>query len=186
MERTELIPELLELFRQHGYEGVSISTVAKATGLGKSSLYHHFPDGKEQMATEVLLHIDAAVREHFIGPLRGEGAPREKLARMSNNVEAFYDGGRKNCVVDGLTLGEASNLFQRSVAACVESWIDAMAAVAVEAGVSKKLARERGESAVIAIEGSLVLSRALKNSQIFKREVKNLPRLVLEGLTPGG
>ncbi|MBK7749786.1 MAG: TetR/AcrR family transcriptional regulator [Candidatus Obscuribacter sp.] len=181
MEKVELIPELLELFREHGYEGVSIAHVSKATGLGKSSLYHHFPEGKEQMAKEVLEYIHSAVDQYFVLPLKAEGEPLEKLAQMAQVVETFYDCGRKGCLVDGLTIGEASEPFQNQVAQFLDAWIDAIAAVAVEAGLNKKLARERAESALIAIQGGLVVARALRNYQIFKRVVKNLPRLVLEG-----
>jgi len=79
MEKTELLPILLELFRRQGYAGVSIADVSKATGLGKSSLYHHFPEGKEQMAREVLQHVEAGVRESFVAPLKAEGDPHERL-----------------------------------------------------------------------------------------------------------
>lgn len=181
MEKVELIPELLELFRQQGYEGVSIAHVSKATGLGKSSLYHHFPDGKEQMAKEVLDYIHSAVKQNFVAPLRAEGEPREKLTEMAKVVEGFYDSGRTGCLIDGLTLGEASAPFQQQVAQSLEAWIQAIADVAVEAGISKKLARERAEGSLIAIQGGLVVSRALRDYQIFKRVAKSLPRLVLDG-----
>ncbi len=186
MDKAALIPELLQLFRQEGYEGVTISTVSKATGLGKSSLYHYFPQGKEQMAKEVLEHIDAAVQEYFVGPLMGKGSPEEKLKLMSKNIEQFYEGGRKGCLVEGLTLGATSAPFQKMIATSLESWLDAMAQVATASGVSKKLARHRAEGALVAIEGSLITSRALNNYEIFNREIKNLPRLILKGLTPGG
>ena len=181
MEKVELMPELLELFRQQGYEGVSIAHVSKATGLGKSSLYHHFPNGKEQMAKEVLEYIHSALKQNFLAPLKAEGEPREKLAQMAQVVESFYDCGRKGCLIDGLTIGEASDPFQIQVAQLLEAWIDAIAAVAIEAGLNKKLARERAESALIAIQGGLVVARALRNYQIFKRVAKNLPSLILEG-----
>lgn len=185
MDRVQLIPELLELFRENGYEGVSIATVSKATGLGKSSLYHHFPGGKEEMANEVLQHIDAAVKQYFIAPLKGDGSAEERLATMCKNVEQFYDGGKKNCIVDGLTLGEAGGPFQEPVAQCVEAWVHAMSEVAVSEGVSKKSARERAEGALVAVEGGLIASRALRNYQIFKREVRNIPHLLLNGTTAG-
>lgn len=180
MDKSALVSELLELFRQHGYEGVSIGDVSKATGLGKSSLYHHFPGGKEEMALEVLGHIDMAVKQYFIAPLKEEGAPEAKLKAMAKTIEEFYEGGRKGCIVDGLTLGAASAPFQELIRNCLEAWIEAMAAVAKEHGVSEKLARERAENALIAIEGALVVSRALQNYQIFKRVTRNLPRLILD------
>ena len=50
--RDELLPALGEVFRAHGYEGASLTAITAATGLGKGSLYHFFPRGKEQMAEE--------------------------------------------------------------------------------------------------------------------------------------
>lgn len=44
------IPALFQLFRESGYDGVSLAQIAVATGLGKASLYHHFPGGKVEMA----------------------------------------------------------------------------------------------------------------------------------------
>lgn len=181
MDRTALIPELLELFRQHGYEGVSIAHVSKATGLGKSSLYHHFPQGKEQMAMEVLAYINAGVKEFFIAPLQSDMTPAAKLEKMAENISAFYDEGRKSCIVDGLTLGDASAPFHKAIGECLEAWMDAIVDVAIEAGINKTIARERAENVLIAIEGSLVVARAMGNTAVFKRVVQTIPSLVLNG-----
>jgi hypothetical protein len=56
-----------------------------------------------------------------------------------------------------------------------------MADVGIESGLPKKLARERAEDALIAIEGGLVVARAMGNYQLFKRVVKSLPSIVLDG-----
>lgn len=181
MAKGELIIDLLELFRQQGYDGVSISHISKATGLGKSSLYHHFPEGKEQMAKEVLHYIDGAIKQHFVAPLKAEGNPKHKLGEMAKIVESFYDCGRKGCLIDGLTLGDANSLFHQEISKFTESWIEAMADVGVETGLQKKLARERAENAMIAIQGGLIVSRALGNMNIFRRVARSLPSLVLEG-----
>ena len=54
MDKPTLIRSLLNIFREYGYEGASLSKISERTGLGKASLYHHFPNGKQQMAQEVL------------------------------------------------------------------------------------------------------------------------------------
>jgi TetR/AcrR family transcriptional repressor of lmrAB and yxaGH operons len=56
--RPDIIPALAEVFREHGYEGASLALLGDATGLGKGSLYHFFPNGKEEMAAAVLDAID--------------------------------------------------------------------------------------------------------------------------------
>ena len=53
-KKAEIVDRLFVVFQDHGYEGASLADLSRATGLGKSSLYHHFPGGKEQMAEAVL------------------------------------------------------------------------------------------------------------------------------------
>lgn len=55
MSKEEVIAQLTKVFRQYGYEGATLARLSEATGLGKASLYHHFPKGKEEMAAVVLI-----------------------------------------------------------------------------------------------------------------------------------
>jgi hypothetical protein len=133
------------------------------------------------MAMEVLRYISSTLKQQFVSPLKAKGDPRQKLTEMAKVVESFYDCGRKGCLIDGLTLGEASAPFQEQVAQLLEAWIEAIAAVALEAGLNKKLARERAENALIAIQGGLIVSRTLRNYQVFKRVARSLPSMILDG-----
>ena len=56
--QNDVIQSLLEVFRKVGYDGASLQQLANATGLKKSSLYHRFPEGKKQMAEEVLKAVN--------------------------------------------------------------------------------------------------------------------------------
>ncbi len=52
-ERADVLPQLAEVFRAHGYEGATLALISDATGLGKGSLYNFFPGGKQQMARAI-------------------------------------------------------------------------------------------------------------------------------------
>ena len=47
MSKEKIILQLIPVFRQYGYGGTSLAMLIKATGLGKASLYHYFPEGKK-------------------------------------------------------------------------------------------------------------------------------------------
>ncbi|MFD2271320.1 TetR/AcrR family transcriptional regulator [Undibacterium arcticum] len=49
-----MVDSIISVFRSEGYEGASLAKLSEATGLGRSSLYHHFPMGKEDMANAAL------------------------------------------------------------------------------------------------------------------------------------
>ena len=55
---------LTALFQEQGFEGTSLSMIAKATGLKRASLYHHFPNGKEQLVGEML---EGMINHHAAG-----------------------------------------------------------------------------------------------------------------------
>lgn len=48
--RDLLLATASVLFRQKGYDGVGVSEILAAADLPKGSLYHHFPEGKCQLA----------------------------------------------------------------------------------------------------------------------------------------
>ncbi|MEM7631198.1 MAG: helix-turn-helix domain-containing protein [Pseudomonadota bacterium] len=48
--KDRLIRAAADLFRTRGYHGVGVADVLAAAHAPKGSLYHHFPDGKSDLA----------------------------------------------------------------------------------------------------------------------------------------
>ncbi len=70
MERADTIPALGEVFRRYGFEGASIARFSENTHLGKDSLYHFFPGGKEEMAKAVLSDIEDWFEQNIFCPCK--------------------------------------------------------------------------------------------------------------------
>lgn len=64
VRRADIIDAAITLFREHGYHGTSMRDIARAVGIRKASLYHHF-EGKQ----EILLTILDMGLEQLIAPL---------------------------------------------------------------------------------------------------------------------
>ena len=62
-ERAELLTQLAEVFRAHGYEGATLALISQATGLGKGSLYNYFPGGKDALLLAVAQYEAGRVLE---------------------------------------------------------------------------------------------------------------------------
>ena len=174
--RDEVIDCLLATFRAAGYDGASLTDIALATGLGRSSLYHHFPGGKEEMAAAVFDKVDAWLDARIVEPLHGQGTPRERLDRMVTALDEFYGGGRERCLLGAFLVGQSGRLFGKRLAAAFERWIGALAAVARDSGAGTKEARRRAEAAVMAVQGAVVLAGALNDPKPFKAMLTDLPR----------
>jgi len=52
----------------------------------------------------------------------------------------------------------------------------------IAAGLNEELAKQRGEDAVISVQGSLILSHGLNNFAPFQRAIKQLPQQLCQDL----
>jgi TetR/AcrR family transcriptional repressor of lmrAB and yxaGH operons len=173
-ERAELLPLLAEVFRSHGYEGATLSLIGEATGLGKGSLYHFFPDGKAQMAAEVLAEIDHWFEVNIFSPLHAADDPARAIAEMIEAVDSYFRSGHRMCLVGIIALGASRDTFAVQVQDYFTRWNDALARVLRRSGLSASVARRRSADALLPIQGALVLARALDDSSIFGQALADM------------
>lgn len=183
MPKATYVPALLQLFRQYGYDGATLSKISEATGLGKASLYHHFPGGKDEMVETLLDYLDHWMDRNILQMLKGSGSASAKLRQMCDRLSQVYEGGGQPCLSAILLLGSARDVFHDRVKTLYRAWIKAIADVLIAAGLDNTVAMERGEDAVIAIQGSLVLSQGLNDPAPFQRVIEQLPERLCWGLT---
>lgn len=180
LSRDDVVLRILGAFRKYGYEGASLARLSEITGLGRSSLYHHFPNGKEDMANAAMAAVSNWLKENLLSTLEGSDPPKKRLKRFASRLSDFYQGGEQACLMDVFTIGEAGTLFQIHLAKRLQLLIGALAQVVEEGGLAKAEAARRAENAVIAWEGALVVSRALGSTTPFLRVTKELPDQLLD------
>lgn len=187
----ELMARLSAVFRDVGYEGATLTILSEATGLKKASLYHRFPQGKEQMAREVLAHARAWLEAQILVPLASDAAPKERIAKMIEKLDEFYSGGRQACLLNMLSSARIHDgPFTQSIRQIFEAWVGALSAVLIDAGLDDETARARAERAVILLQGSLVVSRGMGTTRPFRAFLQSLPDELfgspVEGIKAGG
>lgn len=120
--KTMLLDKLAKVFRYYGYDGASMSELSRATGLSKASLYHHFPNGKKEMAEKVLAEEGRRLQQHVLVPFQANKAPLDMLTASLRGVDVFYGGDRPACLMNSLLHGTGISAFQDSIAATVAAW----------------------------------------------------------------
>ncbi len=181
MPKETYLPRLFQLFRDYGYDGATLSKISQATGLGKASLYHHFPGGKAEMVEAVMAYVDRWVEENLLPTLQGTDEAKIRFVRMGDRLMDLYDSGHQPCITAILLSGSARGVFHEQVKLVYQTWKNAIAAVLIETGLAPKQAKERAEDALISIQGSLILSQGLEDSQIFQRVIQQLPTHLSDG-----
>ena len=191
MSKETYVPALLKLFRKFGYEGVTLTKISQETGLGKASLYHHFPGGKAEMAEAALNQanqwLESSILPILMGAASQEGHSKAALINifqaMCEETSRFFDGGHNSCLWAGLVLEQSSDaLFHAQISEAFSTWIEAIAKILRSAGMDEPLARQRGEDAMISIQGALILSHSLHEFESFQRVLKELPKRLCEGI----
>lgn len=70
-----------QLFRERGFDATSVSDVARALGLTKAGLYHHF-ESKEALLFEIMMFGLEKVRDEVVIPARAIRDPGERLRQL--------------------------------------------------------------------------------------------------------
>ncbi|ESQ83174.1 TetR family transcriptional regulator [Asticcacaulis sp. AC466] len=185
-DRESALPALAEAFREHGFEGASLASLSKATGLGKGSLYNFFPGGKEEMMEAVLENIDGWFAKAIFAPLEHGPDPAAAVTAMFDDVTAYFRSGQRVCVVGCLGLNAAGETFSGKVKAYFARWISSLAHCLEVGKVPPGLALELAEEAVSGIQGAIVLARALGDEASFQRIVHRLRSSLLDAIDRHG
>jgi len=173
-ERADVVPLIAEVFREHGYEGASLTLIGRRTGLGKGSLYHFFPGGKEEMAEAALEHVSTWFEEEIFRPLEAPAEGVVALTRMFDAVTDYFHSGRRACLVGVFALDSSRDLFAVAVSGYFRRWITALQAALERSGVATPQAARLARAVIGDIQGAIVLSRALDDTGIFKAAMERL------------
>jgi len=167
--REAILTAAAELMRHKGYGAVAMKDIVAASGAPIGSLYHHFRDGKAQIAREALINAGAAyallipsiVDEHSD---LGEAVE----AIFTQAAEDMATTGFANMCPVGTVAAEIADTVEPLRGACASvftAWFDAGTAYFAGRGLPDALAREVTIALVGALEGAFVLARTLRDSE---------------------
>lgn len=178
--KEEIIDRLFTVFRDRGFEGASLTDLSQATGLGKSSLYHYFPRGKEQMAETVLERAEAVIDTSILAVATGPEPLKIRVRKIVAAMEQIYGGGRTSCILGQMATAGVGPAARHSLQKSFAHWVSAITRLARDAGMTPLRAKEFGEDWVARLQGALTLQAATGGLGPFQRSLRALSRLAKE------
>jgi AcrR family transcriptional regulator len=87
--RELLLQTAQRLFAECGVDNVTMAKVAEVAGVGKGTLYRHFPNGKVDLAQVLIDEDQRDLQNRTLARLREQGDPRHDLEWFLGEVIAF-------------------------------------------------------------------------------------------------
>lgn len=159
--RARLLDATAANLARHGFAGTGVNAVLAQSGTTNSSLYHHFPGGKAELAAAAMLQVGMTTR-HLIDELLADGIPSAVdaifEAGAAQLVDDHFDAGCR--VATPVADGSDEPRVREAGAEVFASWEDAIATALVDAGWPADDARAMALVAITLYEGALVMGRA--------------------------
>jgi TetR/AcrR family transcriptional repressor of lmrAB and yxaGH operons len=165
--RPRMINGAARLLAQKGLQGASFAEVLELTGAPRGSVYHHFPDGKDEMVTAAL----DAVSE---GTLKRLGELDRTPVAITGGFLALWsdllDRAKltAGCAVVAVTVAATGDLLEHA-GAIFSRWTGHLAGLLTEAGVAPDDAADFATLLISASEGAVIMSRAQRTRAPFDR-----------------
>jgi TetR/AcrR family transcriptional repressor of lmrAB and yxaGH operons len=158
--RDSMVASAVTLLARRGLDGTSFSEVLDHSGAPRGSVYHHFPEGKEQLIAEA---ISLAGSNALAWLDKKRGAPADEIVQWFVHIwrellrRSRFEAG---CSVLAVTVATDSPELLNRAADAFRSWRQRLAELFEIGGLSAEDAARFSAMVIASTEGAVVLSRA--------------------------
>ena len=173
--RDRLVQAATRLFRQRGYDGTGLTEILTEAGVPKGSLYHHFPDGKADLACAAADWTASEIIRVIDDSFRAAPEWRHGVTTFCYKMAKLFDilNSADACPIFGLLFeGPDHDRFRAQAEQSFDRIIAAGAAYGEALGMTADQAQDAAETFIIGFQGSWTLARTRRKSDVLR----GLPR----------
>ncbi|MFN3578991.1 MAG: TetR/AcrR family transcriptional regulator [Pseudomonas sp.] len=180
--RSTILNAAVNLFRRRGYAATGLNDILQDSQAPKGSLYHYFPDGKEQLGEEAV-HLAGGVVARTLKALRAEHGQAHAVVNAYGQLLAGWleeSGFRDGCPL-ATTLLETTPQSTRMSAAGREAfalWYAEIEQMLVAEGADQDSARRLAQLAIAVYEGALLQARVESSARPVLESTAELAFLI--------
>ncbi|WP_301173529.1 TetR/AcrR family transcriptional regulator [Brevibacillus nitrificans] len=182
--KSLIIEQATALFQQKGYKGVGLTEILKVCGITKGSLYHHFPNGKEELLMACLQSMEEAITtdtEDIFS--RYQTAQEATQALIEKLVTDFEREGTITGYTFSSIVSEIASLNDPVLYACSSLYTkieEIYSKKLVADGFSAEAAHSSALLLTASIEGGIMLCLTKKSSEPLKTISQMIPKILKE------
>jgi AcrR family transcriptional regulator len=165
--RAQMIEGAVRLLARQGLQATSFSEVLELTGAPRGSVYHYFPDGKDQLVGSAV-ELAGAFALGLLEQKAGAGA-EEITAHFLGMWRGVLTRSQceSGCAVLAVTVATDSADLLNQTAAVFRAWRTRLAELLERGGLAAPEAARFAATLVASSEGAVVLSRAERSIEAF-------------------
>lgn len=160
--RAALIDTAAQLFRRQGYAATGINQILETADVKAGSLYHHFPNGKQELAAAVVESAGGDI-ERLLRRFFDSDAPVADIVNgwIDLLIAQLASDDRDGCPIEPIASESvnASPQVREASARAFAGWAAAVADRLRADGWSDGDAGQTALAVIALIEGALILSR---------------------------
>jgi len=167
--RERMLEATITLMRRSGLSGAGINEIVRESGAPKGSVYHFFPQGKQQIVAEALAVYSERVRAFIEAALDAGRTPGGRVRALFRAFAERLEQGDfgSSCAAGAVCLDLDEDLegLRLAIEAAFDDWA---ALIARKLGFAdERRARSFAGLLLTAIEGGYVRGRAERSSRPF-------------------
>ena len=183
MDTKSMMIEIAKnLFQQKGYIGVGLTEILKAGNFSKGSLYHHFPNGKEELLIACLQSMSEGMTNDIVDIFEQYPTTKEATTAMINKLIANFESeGTISAYTFSSIISEMALLSDPVRNACSNLYIKMQRIYTnklIADGISEESAHSIAVMITASLEGAILLCLTQKTSEPFKIILDVLPSLL--------
>jgi TetR/AcrR family transcriptional repressor of lmrAB and yxaGH operons len=165
--RARMVASAVDLLARRGLQATSFAEVLERSGAPRGSVYHHFPDGKDELVGSAL---DLAGARAIDWLDQKAGAPAEEVAAWFLHiwrevlVRSNFEAG---CAVLAVTVAADSPELRRHAADVFRTWRRRLTELLEGGGLGQPDAARMAATLIASSEGAVALSRAEQSLEPF-------------------
>jgi TetR/AcrR family transcriptional repressor of lmrAB and yxaGH operons len=169
--RDRLIRSAATIFRDKGYHGTGLAEILADAGVPKGSLYHHFPNGKSDLAIAAADLVSSVTLSIIDDSFHSAESYQDGAATFCFKLAKLFEiSDWKGCPVNAVLFDSSDNAaFRDRAEITFQSWIDRIAQHAERFGMAPETAAPSAEALLICIEGGWILARARGTGDTLRR-----------------
>lgn len=164
--RESMIAATARLVAENGVSATGMQDIVAAAAAPRGSIYHHFPDGKDELLISAIDHYGSGVVTMM--ERIAEGAPNAQalVARVGAALRQTAEQANWTigCPIAATTIegDRQSPPVRAAVAAMLDRWVSTMTA-GLSRFVPTEIAREQSLMVVTSLQGALLVARGMRS-----------------------